>query len=281
MNKQELCQLCLNELSYIEDEREKLSVANIICDYLEKQNIGDRSKVDFQAINETLNHIVDQIKQDVPIQYILGEAPFMQWMFYVNKNVLIPRPETEELFNYAIRSLSSTIESLKVLDIGTGSGCLAVSWKKSRMKDIVTGMDISSEALQVAAQNSRTLNVEVEWVQADFLQETNGLGGYDVWISNPPYIGVHEFEKMGTNVLQHEPTLALFSPIPEDAISFYRTIAEKASLFLPEGAQLFLELNEFFASEIQSLFDRRVYNSGSIIKDLQGKDRILHLRKSL
>ena len=149
------------------------------------------------------------------------------------------------------------------------------------MKDIVTGMDISSEALQVAAQNSRTLNVEVAWVQADFLYETNRLEGYDVWISNPPYIGVHEFEKMGTNVLQHEPSLALFSPIPEDAISFYRTIAEKAILFLPKGGQLFLELNEFFASEIQSLFDRRVYNSGSIIKDLQGKDRILHLRKSL
>ncbi len=116
MNKQELCQLCLNELSYIEDEREKLNVANIICDYLEKQNIWDRSKADFQAINETLNHIMAQIKQDVPIQYILGEAPFMQWMFSVNKNVLIPRPETEELFDYAMRSLSSTIESLKVLD---------------------------------------------------------------------------------------------------------------------------------------------------------------------
>lgn len=218
-----------------------------------------------------------KILTEVPIQYVTGETFFYDQKFKVNPNVLIPRPETEELVHLVL-SRHNRGTHLKVLDIGTGSGCIPVILKKKRQNWEVGAIDISEEALEVARGNATGL--EINFKQLDFLDENlwSSLGMSDVIISNPPYIGKEENQRVSHQTLRHEPHLALFTET-DDPLIFYRKIARFGADYLKSGGHIYMELNPFLAKETKSLFANPRYLPAELVQDLQGKDRILVVQK--
>lgn len=219
-----------------------------------------------------LEHQLARLEKGEPLQYVTEVAEFYGRQFRVDPEVLIPRPETEELVGHILKSLP-TKTPLKLMDVGTGSGCIAVSLQLERPELQVFALDISPTALAVAKWNASALGAFVHFSQNDFLNEKlwPQLVKPDVLISNPPYIGRAEAAQMTQQVLAHEPNIALFPP-GEDALLFYKKLASFALLAMPK--YVFLELNPLFANETAQLF----YNVGyrtQLIKDMQGKDRIL------
>lgn len=219
-----------------------------------------------------LNHQLARLSKGEPLQYVTGIADFFGHKFRVGPEVLIPRPETEELVDLLLKTVS-TQNKQNVLDVGTGSGCIPISLKLARPNWNLHAMDISSKALAVAKWNANELGAPIYFTQGDFLDEStwNSIARHDVLISNPPYIGRNEAAEMTKQVLDHEPQDALF-PESEDTIIFYRKLAKFADIKAPRC--VFLELNPMFAIEIKELFDSIGYNT-SIIKDMQGKNRML------
>lgn len=219
--------------------------------------------------------IAQRINKHEPIQYILGEAEFFGRMFKVNSAVLIPRPETEYLIHEILHHTSlHKNHAPHILDIGTGSGCIPVTLKKELPEASVTATDISSEALAIAKENALMLNASVDFLQHDILTQNIPLGGLDVVVSNPPYIAQTEEAMMNRNVLQYEPHLALFVP-DDDALKFYKAIAVKAREVLNEGGLLIVEINERFGHETAAIFRANHFHDVAIMKDLDGKDRIV------
>lgn len=210
-----------------------------------------------------LEAIIKRINNNEPIQYILQEAEFCGRLFFVDKNVLIPRPETELLVNEVIGFVKD--KPFHILDVGTGSGCIAVTLACELPNATVTATDISNAAIDVAHKNSLTFNTFVEFFQNDAL--TEDLPESDIIVSNPPYIAKTESSSMAPNVLEHEPHLALFVE-DDDPLIFYKAIAKnKAKAF-------FLEINERFGNEVRSVFEEKGYKA-EIIKDIDNKDRIV------
>ena len=213
-----------------------------------------------------------------PVQYVLGEAWFAGMKFYVNESVLIPRPETEELVNWVVDSVNqSTNINQRLLDIGTGSGCIPISVKKKLPELSVTSIDISVAALQVAKQNADSLGISIDLLTINFLEENswNELSGFDLIVSNPPYIKLSEGKNMLRNVLDFEPSIALFVP-DEDALVFYKKILLFSKTHLDKNGYIFLEINETLGNEVVQLYE----SSGFIVelkRDLQGKDRMLKI----
>ncbi|MCD2422011.1 peptide chain release factor N(5)-glutamine methyltransferase [Niabella pedocola] len=209
-----------------------------------------------------------------PIQYILNEAWFYDIAFFVNKQVLIPRPETEELVDTIIREQQGR-PSVRILDIGTGSGCIPIILKRKLPEATVTACDISPDALAVARKNAARYQVDIRLVQLDFLNETNWpeLPIVDVLVSNPPYIPVADKTSMHKNVLDYEPGLALFVP-DEDPLLFYRKIAAAATSILAPGGRIYLEVHEKLATETRQLFEAGGFHA-SIKTDMQGKQRFV------
>jgi release factor glutamine methyltransferase len=223
----------------------------------------------FQKINEVLT----RLKKGEPIQYILGETTFYGLRFEVNPSVLIPRGETEELVDSILKKHKN--ERLKILDIGTGSGAIAVSIKKNNPQAVVYACDISVEALQTAKKNARINQTEVNFFQHDVLS-INPLpfSGFDLIVSNPPYVTEKEKTLMQSNVLDHEPHLALFVP-DHDPLKFYRAIALKAIQYLNKGGELWFEINEAFGAELASFMKQHGF-AANVFKDINGKDRIVN-----
>jgi release factor glutamine methyltransferase len=217
---------------------------------------------------EVLNDYLRRLLKYEPVQYILGYAEFYGLKFKVSPAVLIPRPETEELVELVI----SKVKNLKpkILDIGTGSGCIPITLKKNILQADVTSVDISEDALQIARENAKSNEVDVTFIQMDILNEIPAQK-YDIIVSNPPYIGYDEKEKMNDNVLIHEPHLALFS---DDPLVFYKRIAEIAPLILNPDGKIYLEVSEFRAKDVVSIFFG-IGMKAQIIKDMSGKDRIV------
>jgi len=217
---------------------------------------------------------VSRINNNEPIQYILGESIFYGRSFTVNSSVLIPRPETELLVD-EIKSflLQRKNSKLKILDIGTGSGCLAITLTLEFPQAAVYALDVSSEAIRCAIQNALTLNAQVSFNESDILKEEIE-NEFDLIVSNPPYISDEEKKKMKANVLEHEPHLALFAP-GLDPLIFYRVIGHKALRSLSPEGTLWMEINEHFGKEIKKLLEEEGYRSVKIIKDLDNKDRIV------
>lgn len=212
-----------------------------------------------------LNEIIRRINWYEPIQYILQEAEFCGRLFYVNKDVLIPRQETELLVREVIDYCKH--DSWRILDIGTGSGCIAITLGCEMPNANITAIDISNAAIDVAYKNSLTFNTYIEFVQNDVL--TDELPFAEVIVSNPPYIAESEKKSMSKNVLDHEPHLALFVP-ENDPLVFYRSIAEKVK----KPCAVFLEINERFGNEVKSIFVDKGFRT-EIIKDIDNKDRII------
>jgi len=220
---------------------------------------------------------IDKLEAGWPIQYVTNVAFFYNYKFHVNENVLIPRPETEEL----VYQLLSECRDGRVLDIGTGSGCIAISVKCRRPGCEVDAIDISSAALEVAKTNAEKNEAGVKFLQLDFLNEDSwfSLVNYDNIISNPPYISEEEKEHMSASTLDHEPNIALF-PNDDNILIFYEKIAKFGSKQLNAGGSIYLECNEFNAHQVKEIFEKANYPTVKLVKDMQGKDRILVARKA-
>jgi len=230
------------------------------------------SKPDFEKIKT----IIWRLKNLEPIQYILGETEFYGLKLAVNPSVLIPRPETEELVQWVLKSNLS--ENSKILDIGTGSGCIALAIK-SRVKSAeVFGIDISNTALVVARQNAIKNNLDVDFFQADiFKWKHYNWQTYDVIVSNPPYIRENEKLLMHSNVLNYEPEKALFVPDSEPLV-FYRAIGAFAKKYLSVNGMLFLEINENLGLEMKEMLIDGGFSGIEIRKDINGKNRMVCCR---
>lgn len=208
-----------------------------------------------------------------PIQYITGKAWFMGEAYQVNEHVLIPRPETEELVDWIVEYAEIKGSVLRILDIGTGSGCIAIALKKALPEAIVTAIDISPNALKVAANNASALKAEIEFVPLDILNTAFLPGQYDVIVSNPPYIPMQEMKNMELQVTAHEPNIALFVP-DEDPLVFYKAIARLAKLHLTTNGQLFFEIHYDQGEAMVQLLDEMHFHA-ELREDLFGKDRMI------
>jgi release factor glutamine methyltransferase len=227
---------------------------------------------------EELKEITSELKTGKPYQQILGHTEFYGKKFFVDENVLIPRPETEELVELAkieIQNLKSKIQNLKLLDIGTGSGIIPITLKKHFKNAEISAMDISEKALEIAKKNADFHKKEINFIQADFLN-TELTEKYDIIISNPPYIGIDENPEIEDSVKGFEPNIALFSPT-SDALIFYKKIAKDGEKHLNENGMIFLEINQKLGKETLELFSN--YSESRLIKDLSGNDRFVFAKK--
>jgi release factor glutamine methyltransferase len=219
------------------------------------------------------------LKQGRPVQYVLGFTEFYGLRLEVNENVLIPRPETEELVKWTIDDHRGR-KKLKILDIGTGSGCIAIALQKQLPSSHVYAGDISSGAMLTAERNAKAHSVPVNFFKLDILDPESPHIRliYDIIISNPPYVTENEKKLMKANVLDFEPHQALFVP-KEDPLLFYRAIAEFSNHQLDEAGTLYVEINERFAHEVARLFEQNGFSLVTIRKDLNGKDRMIRAVK--
>ncbi len=227
--------------------------------------------------SEKLNSIIRRLKKNEPVQYVLGEAWFAGLKFKVNKNVLIPRPETEELVEWIVReALSDELRASNIIDIGTGSGCIPITIKKKIPGVFVSAIDVCGEALYTAIENAANHEAEINFKLLDFLQEENWvqLEQYDIIVSNPPYVKQSEASTMLARVKEFEPQLALFVP-DNDAFLFYKKLADFSKSHLHANGSLFVEINEDIGQDLVKLFQSKGFRSVEIKKDMQGKDRMV------
>ncbi len=216
---------------------------------------------------------IERINQGEPIQYILGTQEFYGRSFLVNPSVLIPRPETEQLVTLALQVLpTSNQESISVLDIGTGSGCLPITLQLENRNIRGTGIDISAAAIETANANNDKHGTCIQFLVADILKDDWPEADYDIIISNPPYITDKEKREMKSNVLNFEPPIALFVP-DNDPLRFYKAIATRSRSHIKAGGSLIFEINERFGQEVMTLLNDHGFESAHIHKDLDNKDR--------
>ena len=270
----------IQELSPIYDSGEAESFFYLI---LEEKN--QLKRIDF-ALNPDLtfsneeiqlwNSILDSLKKEIPIQYLLRKISFYGLDFEVNPAVLIPRPETEELVDWILTNqrINESTNPLKILDIGTGSGCIAISLAKNIQNAQVFAIDVSEKALAAAQKNANTNDVNVTFIEKNIL-ETNDLEQqFDIIVSNPPYVRELEKQEIKKNVLDNEPHLALFVE-DNDALVFYKKIAELAQKNLLPNGQLFFEINQYLGKEMVELLEKMNFNNIELRKDIYGNDRMI------
>lgn len=218
---------------------------------------------------------LDDLKNEKPIQYILGKTEFFGLQFKVNNHVLIPRPETEELVDWILQN--ANIESeLRILDVGTGSGCIAISLAKHLVNSKIIALDISSEALELAKENANINNVDVKFVQANILDKNINFTRdkkFDIIVSNPPYVKMKDKDQIKPNVLNYEPHLALFVE-DKDPLKFFRSISKFAIANLNKEGLLFFEINEYLGNKVKKLLKDQEFRNIELRKDIFGKDRM-------
>lgn len=225
------------------------------------------------------NQAIDRLKIYEPVQYILEETEFFGYPFLVNKQVLIPRPETEELVAWIIEDVKEKETTL--LDIGTGSGCIAISLAKKLNDPSVTAIDVSKEAIDVAKKNSAQNHTKIEFMEVDVLHFKDNVelqqklnSKFDIIVSNPPYVRIKEQELMRPNVLKHEPDLALYVA-NETPLLFYKKIVQLSNLYLKAGGRLYFEINEYLGNELKKMLMEEGFKHVQIKKDMFGKDRMI------
>jgi release factor glutamine methyltransferase len=260
------------------DERERRQITEIVLEYFCDV---DRTSI---LIDSAIEPVSDEMKQEFrnvtkrintlePVQYVLGETKFYGFDFFVNPSVLIPRPETEELVDL-IQKQFKISDTPKIVDIGTGSGCIAITLSHLLPNAEISAIDVSAEAIEIAKDNVEENEVEIKLYCGDILTNDLPEKDYDVIVSNPPYITENEKALMSSNVLEHEPHLALFVP-NENPLLFYNRISDLGQVSLKKGGKLFFEINEQFAQETKTMMESKGYTNVEIIKDLQDKDRIV------
>lgn len=285
MTLNELYQNCLKRLMDLYELQEAKAVVDRLVENYSGLSRIERALNAERVISEEDQaryfEAVEKLIIYTPIQYILGETWFMDLKFSVSPSVLIPRPETEELVMHIINyRKKKNVDSLKILDIGTGSGCIAVSLKKHLPFSEITAVDVSPMALSVAKSNAIRNEVEINFVEIDILQKENWkiLPEYDIVVSNPPYVTQSDKAAMMPNVLLYEPPLALYVE-DDDPLIFYRTILIRSQTLLKTGGMLWFEINEAFGDELKVLCERNGYIDINIIFDFNGKSRFLHCTK--
>ncbi|QRY60142.1 protein-(glutamine-N5) methyltransferase, release factor-specific [Sphingobacterium siyangense] len=224
--------------------------------------------------------ILQDLKKHRPIQYILNRADFYGEVFQVNESVLIPRQETEELVDLIIKNHKSS-ENLKIIDIGTGSGCIPITLSKHLNNALVTTIDISKEAIKTAQENAKNLKTQIQFINADIFEWEYIFSDqhYNIIVSNPPYITPGEKQHMNQNVLAYEPELALF--IEESApLIFYDVISSFALKHLAPNGDLYFEINQYLGAEMKELMVKKGFEQVKLIKDINGADRIIHAKKA-
>ncbi|WP_459211650.1 peptide chain release factor N(5)-glutamine methyltransferase [Aquimarina rhabdastrellae] len=223
---------------------------------------------------ERFNDATAKLLQYIPIQYIVGKTSFYGLEFNVNEHVLIPRPETEELVDWIIKDVrKQSNQEIKILDIGTGSGCIAISLANELPQATVSGIDVSEQALTTARVNAKENNVEVKFIQQDILN-TEGIETYDIIVSNPPYVRDLEKEEIKQNVLAHEPHLALFVA-DDNALIFYRKITALAKESLTKEGSLYFEINQYLGKETKEMIEAKGFEKVSLKKDFFGNHRMI------
>lgn len=281
MTLNEARRVLTKELKNLYETDESRNIIELVIEHITNMSRADqvKNKVPYLTCTqlEDLDGITERLKKNEPVQYVLGEAWFAGMKFKVNKNVLIPRPETEELVDWIVRkAVSHELRAMSILDIGTGSGCIPITIKKKLPEANVSAIDVCSEALFTATGNAIELNAEVDFLLLDFLDEEKWkeLGQYDIIVSNPPYVKQSEISTMHDRVKEFEPHLALFVP-DEDALVFYKKLADFSLTHLnPEGS-LFVEINEALGNTVVKLFQSAGFTTIELKKDMQGKDRMV------
>lgn len=271
-NFSELVQKLADQLD-IYDAQEATNLINWLLEYhLGLRRVDMMHFMEEKDLPAKLFDDLERLKVGEPIQYILGQAPFYGREFYVNSSTLIPRNETEELVHLIIKE--NKTKGLKILDIGTGTGCIPISLALEMPEPEVYGLDVSEEALEIAEKNAKKLNASVIFSSCDVLEEMPLQSDLDILVSNPPYIPEKGKAEMHTNVLDYEPSLALFVP-DEDPLIFYRIIAKKGMKLLKEGGKLYFEIHEDYGHEVVSLLEQTGYQEIKLHQDLNGKERMV------
>ncbi len=274
----------LIELEQIYERTEAANISYLVFEYLtgitRQGLIKDPGKIIDKKTEELFAACVLQLKMHKPVQYVIGEAWFYKMKLKVSPAVLIPRPETEELVDILISHIRDKT-SLALIDIGTGSGCIAIAIKKNLPEIQVTAIDVSVDALDIAKENSTAQQTDIQFIQTDFLDEETWklLPLFDVIVSNPPYIPENEKPVLDKNVVAFEPHLALFVENNRPLL-FYEKIAAFGKTHLNKGGIIFLETHEQFAEETAALFNNELYTA-EIKKDLFEKQRmVIAIRRS-
>lgn len=280
------------------DEGERNAIAAWVFEKLTGLAQQDRFTKQAEPLHvaqlDQLTAIVQRLQAHEPVQYVLNEAYFQGLKLYVDTNVLIPRPETEELVAWIIDDVKASgkdvfdntpgeadkTRSLKILDVGTGSGCIALALKKRMPKAEVWGCDVSDEALNIARRNGAALNIRVDFQRVNILDQDqwNNLPPFDIIVSNPPYIAQNEQGKMHPNVVQYEPHAALFVP-DENPLLFYEILARFGNKKLHNGGTLYVEIHEERGDAVVQLFQNLMYEKVTLRSDMQGKDRMVNAVK--
>ncbi len=262
----------------IYDPRESRSIGELYLEdhyRLSRADILSGKMIEYDPAD--LESFLERVNRHEPVQYILGKTSFYGRAFFVNPAVLIPRPETEELVHMILKRHSGE-KALNVLDIGTGSGCIAVSLALVLPDARVSAFDISPEALKVASRNALLNNCKVDFYEYDISKNTFFASVFDVIVSNPPYVEADEQSLMRRNVLDYEPDLALYAP-EGDPLFFYRKVLEFSDRHLVEGGYVYFEINERYGREMLDLLREFSYIGLTLIKDLSGRDRFVEGRK--
>jgi release factor glutamine methyltransferase len=250
-------------------------ITNMVLENISRQRSNENLQTTVEPEAEIkINQFLAQLLNHRPVQYVLNEAWFQNMKFYVDENVLIPRPETEELIEWIAAEEKGHAET--ILDIGSGSGCIPISLAKKLPRAILHSCDISEEALLVAQKNARDLNAGINWHHIDFLQSQHWhqLPVPDIIVSNPPYIPQIGAMQMDPHVVDYEPAIALFVP-NENALVFYAAIAKFAQLHTKTGSRIFVEIHEDLADAVTTCFEKGGLLNIEVNQDMQGKDRMV------
>lgn len=248
--------------------QEKLGLSRVDMAMQKSHELDEKSK-------KLIFQIAEKLVEGQPVQQLIGNVHFLEFRLRLNKNVLIPRPETEELVHWILQE-NKNLEEQHVLDVGTGSGCIAIALSRHLPESSVTALDISQPAIELARINSIANNAVVDFNNMDILNEDNWkrLKYYDIIVSNPPYVLESEKAEMHINVLNHEPHLALFVS-NEDPLIFYKKIAEMGTRHLTKGGRIYFEINEKMGSEVRKILKQKGYTSTRLKKDIHGKERFI------
>ncbi|MBU3744608.1 MAG: peptide chain release factor N(5)-glutamine methyltransferase [Sediminibacterium sp.] len=266
-----------DHLQALYSERERKQLSNWVMENITGKSRIDRLLLKDKELSEEMltkwHAMLNRMLQQEPIQYVIGEAPFMGMMLQVNQYTLIPRPETEELVSWILDNHKE--KNIRVLDLGTGSGCIALALKYFRPDWTITGTDFSSEALAIASDNANRLTLSIEWKVINMLEPTHPAWGdsYQVIVSNPPYIPLKEKATLSQHVREYEPSSALFVP-DEDPLVFYKALLKNTPAHLTQGGDLYMEINDQLGAATLNLFLEAGWNA-ELRKDMQGNERMI------
>lgn len=273
------------KLKTIYADREAENISDWVFENVTHLKRWERREHKNQELKESdlkkIKTFLKDLLQHKPVQYVLNEAWFYKMKFFVEENVLIPRPETEELVEWIVTDFKQGKNSkpINIIDIGTGSGCIPIALKKELSNSNITAIDVSEKALLVAKKNADNLNATIHFLQIDFLDK-NGwkrLQLYDTIVSNPPYIPINEKEILSKNVTDFEPGIALFVE-NNDPYIFYKKIAEFAKTHLKESGKIYVEVHEEYAKDVKTIFENAGYLA-EIKKDIYRKERMVKAKK--